>query len=267
MIAVVEHNAGSWVFQHHPPEGVDEEFNSILEIFDAPYFDQVEADLKALLLVCPEHIDALHHLALIYADTNRPLEAYLCSREAVRIGIEAIPSNFSWLTSQLSWAHLENRPFMRAYHFLAIYLLRTKGPASAIDSFARLVAMNPNDNLGARYMLMQCLIATGGWEPAILLTRQYPDDVGPDLVYSKAVAQLKIGDEVGAIESLRFGVECKPNVASELLKPKHIRPKSAYSGYITSGGEDEAFDYWERNRSHWGRSSKPFKLLCQLAKK
>jgi tetratricopeptide (TPR) repeat protein len=266
MITVLETSPGSWLFEHHLPEGADEQFESVLDLFESNEYLEAEKRIKALLLVCPDHIDALHHLGLLYSYTGRPLEAYLATREAVRIGMDALPPAFSWLTSSLAWGHFENRPFMRACHSLGLHILRTQGSAAALELFARLVSVNPNDNLGARYVLMGCWLETGAWQSAISLALRYPDDAGPDIAYSKAVAQVHVADYEGATESLRFALQCKPNIAAEILKTKHIRPPQDRPGYMTLGGEDEAFDYWERNRSHWAKSSEVFKLLKQLLK-
>jgi tetratricopeptide (TPR) repeat protein len=266
VIALVEESNDSWIFVHDYPEGVDENFNAICELFGECDPKEAEADLKALLLICPEHIDALHHLGLLYSETGRALEAYLCAREAVRVGLDAFPPKFSWMTSALEWGYVENRPFMRAYHALALFLLRERGAIAAREPFTRLVSINANDNLGARFALMQCLLDTRAWEAAIELARKYPGDASPDILYSKAVAFLHLNEEAEAIAAIKHGIAQAPQVARELLKPRHARPKSAFPGHIAAGGVEQAFDYWERNRAHWGRNTAAFKLLERLSK-
>lgn len=266
MLTFDEEFPGSWIFIHEFPEGTEEHFDASLDLFDAGKLRDAEEDLRNLLLVCPDHIDALHHLAQVFEITGRDLEAYLCTREAVRIGIEAIPSRFSWLTGRILWGHLANRPFMRAYHALGLHLLRSQGAEKALDIFARLVSVNPSDNLGARYILMQCFLDLADWDSAVMLALRYPDDAGPGITYSKVVALLHLDRKEDALESLKVAIRYSPNVAAELAKARHSRPNSKYPGYLTSGGDDEAFDYWERNRLHWSKSSDAFKLLRELSK-
>lgn len=55
---------------------------------------------------------------------------------------------------------------------------------NATPLLTTLIAKNPNDNLGARYVLMQALLDTGGWTKVATLFRSYPDDVEPDIAYS-----------------------------------------------------------------------------------
>jgi tetratricopeptide (TPR) repeat protein len=262
MLTLEENPFSEWIFVHEPPDGTEQQLDECLELFNTGEFQEAEEGLRDLLLVCPDHIDALHHLALVFESTGRDFDAYLCTREAVRIGIEAMPSRFSWLTGRILWGHLANRPFMRAYHSLGLHLLRSQGAERALEIFARLVSINPNDNLGARYLLMQCFLDLADWSSAATLALRYPDDVGPDIAYSKVIALLHLGHEEKALESLKTAIRHSPNVAEELLKLQHFRPKTKYLGFV----DNEAFDYWECNRLHWSSSSEAFKLLNELSK-
>ena len=76
-------------------------------------------------------------------------------------GLHAIPPDFHWDRSRLSWGHIENRPFMRAYHNLAIHRLEQQAWEAAIEILSRLLAVNPNDNQGACYELTSCWFETG----------------------------------------------------------------------------------------------------------
>lgn len=267
MLELIEILPNTWAFHQDMPDGVEERLNEAVECFEAGDLDEAEEILREVLLVCPHHIDALHHLALIFSDSGLKLESYLCTREAVRIGLEAIPSHFSWLTSRMLWLELENRPFMRAYHALGLSILDSQGAASAIEVFARLLSVNRSDNLGCRYTLMQCYLDLNEWQAALDLSQRYNNDTGPDIVYSKVVAlfQLDQDDENDeAIEALTFAIDHYPNIAKELIKTKHSEPESKHPGYITLGGEDEAYDYWERNRKHWTSDTIAYKTLKTL---
>ena len=267
MPRLIEESPNSWIFHHELPEGSDHSLDVALDQFHIGNLDEAANRLRKLLLVCPEHIDALHHLALIFSKSDLDLESYLCTREAVRFGLEAFPPKFSWLTSQLSWGYIQNRPFMRAYYALGLLILKSRSAAAAIEIFARLVAVNSNDNLGARYILMRCHLDLAEWQSAKSLSQRYSEDIGPDIAYSKVVALLQLGQDEEAMMALKSAVQHSPNIASELVKAKHPRPESRHQGYITSGGEDEAFDYWENNRLHWARNSKALMALKKLLKR
>ncbi|MBL1266049.1 tetratricopeptide repeat protein [Methylomonas sp. MS20] len=267
MIKLIEESPNTWVFRHNLPEGAEDSFDDAVELYTSGNLVEAEETLRKLLFVCPHYIDALHHLALIFSEDELDLEAYLCWREAVRIGLEAIPSNFSWQTSHMNWLELDNRPFMRAYHALGLSLLENRGSAAAIEIFARLVSVNQNDNLGCRYHLMQCYLNLNEWRSALNLSVQYSTDTGPDIVFSKVIALLQLDQEDDAIDVLTVAIEQYPNIAKELIKTKHSEPKSKHKGFLTLGGEDEAYDYWQRNRIHWASSTMAYKILKRLVAK
>lgn len=264
MLIFEEESLNIWVFRHNYPEGIDDSFNICTELIDAGNLVDAEKKLREILFVCPNHIDALQHLALVLEKTDRDFDAYLCVREAVRICLEEIPPKFSWLTDKILWTYGDNRAFMRAYHSLACHLWRMQYSQNALDILARLVSVNPNDNLGARYLLMGYYLDTNSWAEAIRLAQLYPDDTGPDISYSKAVALFQLGRISEARNSLQWAIKHSPNVAIELLKLKHTRPKSIYPGCITVGGADEVFYYWETNSKHWSKDSGVFNLLHDL---
>ncbi|MEQ1530105.1 MAG: hypothetical protein ABL925_12375, partial [Methylococcales bacterium] len=202
MIAFIKESPNSWVFHHDLPSGAEESLDNAIDCFEAGNIDEAEEILRKVLLVCPYYIDAFHHLALVFSESGLELESYLCSREAARLGLEAIPSPFSWSTSRMLWGHLENRPFMRAYHSLGLSILDNQGAASAIEIFARLVSVNPNDNLGCRYSLMQSYLDLKEWQAALNLSQQYNSDTGPDIVYSKVIALFQLAQDEEAIAAL-----------------------------------------------------------------
>ncbi|GAO24297.1 hypothetical protein ALISP_4117 [Alicycliphilus sp. B1] len=113
-----EVSSNSWAFDDDYPEGTEAQFEEALEFWRDGNEIKAEELLRSLLLVAPDHINALHHLAMIFASRGLEFEAYLSWREAVRVGMEGIPAEFSWHTGQMHWGHLSNRPFMRAYHAL-----------------------------------------------------------------------------------------------------------------------------------------------------
>lgn len=264
MLELIEKLPNTWVFHQNLPDGVEERLDEAAECYEAGILDEAEEILREVLLVCPYYIDALYHLALVFSDSGLKLESYLCTREAVRIGLEAIPSQFSWLTSRMPWGNLENRPFMRAYHALGLSILDNQGPASAIEVFARLVSVSRGDNLGCRYTLMQCYLDLNEWQAALDLSQKYNNDRGPDIVYSKVVALFQLDQDDEATEALTFAINNYSNIARELIKTKHSEPESKHPGYLTLGGEDEAYDYWERNRRHWTSDTIAYKALKSL---
>jgi hypothetical protein len=95
----------------------------------------------------------------------------------------------------------------------------------------------------------------------LMIADRYHNDTGPDIVYSKVVALFQLNEDGEAIEALTFAINHYPNIAKELIKTKHTEPRSKVPGYITLGGEDEAYNYWEQNRKHWTSDTIAYKTL------
>ena len=119
------HNIGDdeWVFEDSLVDfSVHERLDDAIDLWHSGKPDKAESLIKDIIEKNPYHIDAYHHASMIYEENGLDFEAYLCCREGVRIGLSAVPEEFSWATSKMEWGHLENRPFLRAYHNLGLWL-------------------------------------------------------------------------------------------------------------------------------------------------
>jgi len=131
--------------------------------------DAYERTLRAIIRRDPRDIDAHAHLGNLYLDMadstgpvtvtpppdHRQQQAWLRTalghyQTAVGVAELALPDPFSGL---LAWAELDNRPFFRALHGMAVVLwrLRRFGPAEQV--LLNMLWLNPMDNQGARMLL------------------------------------------------------------------------------------------------------------------
>jgi hypothetical protein len=111
--------------------------------------------------------------------------------------------------------------------------------------------LNPNDNQGVCALAVTVLFALKRPEDVIKVCMAYPDDGTPEITYGRALALLQLGRDDEATTALREAVRWRPRVAAELLKTRHRRPQSSIPGYITMGGADEAYEYWQHNGQFW----------------
>jgi len=76
----------------------------------------------------------------------------------------------------LFWGLLETRPYMRACHECALALWRAGERNEALAHYRDMLRLNPNDNQGIRYLLMDALLELGHDAEAAALLELYKDD-------------------------------------------------------------------------------------------
>lgn len=95
------------------------------------------------------YLDAHAHLGLFAFDT-KVAEALAHYRTGATIGRLSLGADFEGF---LPWFSLENRPFLRCLHGLALCLWRKGDLTSARATFEQMLWLNPTDNQGARFNL------------------------------------------------------------------------------------------------------------------
>lgn len=266
---LVEMEKNNWSFEEDSTftSEILERFDQALDAWEKGHDGVAEKMLKAIVEECPNHIDTLHHLSLLYSGQGRETEAYIYCQAAVGIGLHALPKKFRWETARLEWAWLENRPFMRVYHNLGMWNLDNARYDEVIQIFKRLLSVNPNDNQGVRYLLPHCWFEKNELSRIVTLCRKYRDDVCPEILYSEALALARLGRSEEARTALENCVAKLPLVGRELLKKRHPRPKSVLEGYISHGGADQAYYYWQSFGKYWLESESALELLRQVVKR
>jgi hypothetical protein len=113
-----------------------------------------------------------------------------------------------------------------------------------------MLRLNPNDNQGIRYILIDALLELGRDRAASGLLRKYKGDVSAAWAWSGALLSFRQkGDADGSRGALEFAVEAKSHVPAYLLGSKPI-PRTL-PDYISLGGEDEAIAYVHGADAAW----------------
>ena len=243
-----------------------EEFHEALDYLDGAEFQLGERMLRSIIDRCPEHVDAIHHLALISEDEGRDREYHLLEKEAVDIALKNFPKEFRLGEDLLEWGWLENRPFLRAYHGLGFAHLKRGSVKEALNIFLNLLSFNPNDNQGIRGVAVECFFDLDEPENVLSICDKYSGDTTPQLLYGRPLALIQLDRLSEAREAVKEAVAGLPFVAKELLKKRHVRPKSLMDGYVTSGGKDEAYFYWETSGSFWKNTKGALDLLKKYSR-
>ena len=228
-----------------------DKFGAGCEFYEQGNLDQAERVFKEVLAQMPDHLDAIHHLALVLLERNLLDQAHDLWNQAVSIGQKAFSQDFKLGRDRLEWGWLENRPFLRCLHGLALARYQEGRIEEALRLFQELLYLNPNDNQGVRAMAEEILFKLGRLEEALKIIEQYRDDAMPETLYGRALALFKLGRRQEATAALKEAVEYLPLVSKELLKTKHRLPRTARPDVVTLGGADEAYYYWERWGQFW----------------
>ena len=237
----------SWVFAWpKEKDKADDLFFEGLDCLGEGDVEKARVLFKKALEVYPEHIDVLHHLGFT---SETPKEGVKLNDKAVEVGFSAFPDEFKD-GDLLEWGWTENRPFLRAFYNQALLKLdRERG--EAISIFKKILSMNPNDNQGARTMLADMYIYDGSWKDMIELFGKYEDDYCPYMLLGSALALFRVGKKDEAVSRLKKFRESFPKCYDILFEVKPKKPKSAMPGYISVGGDDQAYEFWRDMGEFW----------------
>lgn len=139
------------------------------------------------------------------------------------------------------WGLTETRPYMDAKFHLAHVLWKLGEREKAITHLKEMLRLNPNDNQGVRYILINWLIEENDKEYIKKLLKEYEDDAATDFQYGAALFYFTQQDMLKAVEHLHEAMKRNPHVPFYLLGYKRI-PKRL-PDYTGLGDESEAQVY------------------------
>ncbi|MDP2858307.1 MAG: cytoplasmic protein, partial [Bacillota bacterium] len=135
----------------------DPDSDPIIESVDLLHAGAVD-DARRVLQQCLTQdtrcIDAYVHLGNIrfrhYHSEIAVEQALKSYRAGVAVGEQALPEGFNGL---LLWGYIDNRPFLRALHGLALCEWRLGRTSCARSVFMRLLMLDPDDALRVRFSM------------------------------------------------------------------------------------------------------------------
>ena len=264
MLTVERVGSQEWQFQV-PARGrqATDQFYRGCELLEEGRVPEALTIFHGLLQRHPEHLDVRNTLAQYYVERGETDRAMALLEEAVALGRQAFPPAFR-AGHLLEWGWLENRPFLRCLCSLGMLYERAGRLESALEIYRQLLSLNPNDNQGVRALAVTVLLALKRPEEVIKVCAAYPEDMMPEIAYGQVLALFQLGKDTDAAQTLQSAVRWLPLVAKELLKPRHRRPKSAIPGFLTMGGADEAYDYWQHHGKFWQETPGVLSWLAEI---
>ena len=150
----------------------------------------------------------------------------------------------------LPWVIVGNRAPLRGLMRAFQWHLARNELMPAINTAETLLALNPDDNYGVRFMLVNEYLRGGSDEKALALAEQYPDDIAPETRFGAVLALVRLRRMREAERALQIARSDLPKTAQYLL-PARIRRPRILQGRIEVGGDDQAWLYRDEMRAVW----------------
>lgn len=195
------------------------------------------------------------YVLLAEEEAQTPRQALNFYQMAVEAGRRALGEDFLADPDNIGyfWGILKTRPFMRAIEGLATVLWELGQREEAERHYRELLRLNPGDNQGIRYLLLNLLIDMGRDKQALALVKNNADDWSADMAYSAALLTFREqGDSPETLQALERAFKVNAHVPNYLTGRKRI--PSERSDLITMGGEDEAVNYASAYLNHWRKT-------------
>jgi tetratricopeptide (TPR) repeat protein len=185
-----------------------------------------------------------------------PGSAETLSREVLKRGEllrHAVLTQLKALNKELPWGFLNNRPMLSLVeYFVGAFSDTRRDECLDLMRWSVTVA-NPTDNTGLREHLIHGLVAAGRAAEAINVAAAYPDDFA-STEYGRVLAYFAAGKPEAAEAALRHVFRRFPKVWKMLHATNPRQPRSKNPGYITVGGDDEAWQYLANHLDLWRAS-------------
>jgi hypothetical protein len=203
------------------------------------------------LSISPNCADAYVLLAEEEADTLDRAAGYY--QKAVEVGERTLGKKFFDENEGHFWGILETRPYMRARAGLASILWRLGRREEASTHYRDMLRLNPGDNQGNRYALLDLLLELGHLEEVDTLLSEYEDDWSAEWCYTKALRAFQAGGNTKAAKTaLAEALEQNPHVPKFLLGEKRI--PNRLPDFISLGRESEAISYASSHLNFWRKT-------------
>ena len=161
------------------------------------------------------------------------------------------------------WAIPETRTFMGCLFEQTLLFWQSDEKDKAVDQLKYILKLNPQDDQGARYVLIAYLLELDKMEEAQELMMSYGDDCSTYWSFSELLMDIK-NHEDSAIIEMEYGmcVECNEYVVPYLIGEMEI-PSEAVRSY-GDGDENEAVFYVQSSGDAWFNDEYALNTLKEL---
>jgi tetratricopeptide (TPR) repeat protein len=222
-----------------PRTPLEEAQDLMYEAFDASGKRRIDL-AKEALTISPDCADA--YVLLAEESASSLTEARDLYAMAVAAGERALGAETFAEAAGHFWGVVETRPYMRARAGLAGCLWQMGQHEEAIGHYEEMLRLNPGDNQGIRYVLLNAYLMADQEAAAERLLGEYTDDGSATWLYNHALALYRREKESEkARASLQEALQQNSHVPAYLLGRKRLpRRLPTYTGF---GDDSEAVYY------------------------
>lgn len=168
---------------------------------------------------------------------------------AVKIGKKKFPKEFLKENKEHLWYIHETRPYLTAMFVMGQVYFEDEDYASAIQIFDKLIEICPNDNLGARDLLMTALLRTEEYEQYKKYEKMYPEEESATALFNKVLySYYNDDDKEKTSYLLKAAQKINPHVVKKLI---NSNLKLKLSSAFGMGSPEEANNYCYFARDMW----------------
>lgn len=211
--------------------------------------DKAEKLCREALEIYPDCVDAQAMLAIF--ECTQTTDYVKALEKAVESGRRDLGKAAFVEDKGHFWGLLETRPFMRSIAQLAEGY-RQMGKRffdKAIDIYEEMLELNPNDNQGVRYLLLDCYLAKKQYQKVADLIKKYKDDSMAVFNWTKVLLAYGTEGEKAAEAALETAMEQNEFVILYLCGKKRL-PKYL-PDYYSPGDKSEAIFCADTLKESW----------------
>jgi tetratricopeptide (TPR) repeat protein len=203
-----------------PKTPVEEAQLMMYDAFAAEGKKRIELAKRALD-ISPDCADA--YVLLAEENVESAEEAVPLFTEGIAAGERALGPDFVDRYLGQFWTKLETRPYLRARFGLArAYSALDRHDESVVECEA-VLALDPLDNQGASYILLNELTHAGQNKAALELAESFPEDFSTQWLLNSALLKFRLyGDDIFPRHALKLAMEVKPRVLSYLVGDRKL---------------------------------------------
>ena len=168
---------------------------------------------------------------------------------ALKLGEQQLSAEFRDHVGRF-WLIVETRPYMRARVALVNFLIAQGQHDDAIGHMEEILRLNPGDNQGVRWLLLEWYCNMNWLDKAWRLLDEYPDEVSPFMAVTRLCLEFqKSGPSEALVSKLQYHLKQNPYIAPKLLSQDEVSPYVVDSFEV--GEEEEADAYCQCFRALW----------------